>query len=672
MTRPISDTDSAAAVDTADLLAVFPRRTSPSVTPGPPVSQAVADVVSAVIPAERRLPALPAAGQRDNKIPKFSGDVLGWEADAGGGALAFGRVEVNPGRIVNAADLDGTYQCIVSLTDAEVSRLSGAGVNYLEIWFGTETVHVVSPWAPALATRIDAVVDTSEESQIGAPGAVLPVRAVYRINAGGGQTYYGEGAGALRVGGHQDVNLAETINSVVSVSPGFVDKNNVPTFFRVTVVNRRDAFPTATKIRATLAGVASLPVAYRPSAQFHTLHFQVVTAVQTAIALLATGNATTLLVELLNDADQVVAQAEPLSLQVVEGATGGGEGGGGTDTTARALAAANAERIEAVAQAGAAAVNNASDIGYQTIGDRAGLVNFLTTQASSPKPTLVLFTAALDETVNSIRYNVPARQVRYFKGNNTTGRNFFVLPADGGGGSGQTADQVQAAIAAALPPFADIRLLPEALPGSAMPDDFYVELSDKLISRTIDGLTLTIQGQTFRPHASTPISGFDTEAQALVRFDISAQSDTIANGINASDRTLFVDLTFSFTAGNDYRRRITLPVNNPIAPRLVPEALDTIPFNAALTLDWLADDMRSVTLTANVTFTFSNIQVGRPLVLEVKQDATGGRSITWPSSVEWAGGSAEGPSSGGGDVDIFTLLPLSKARVLAVALLDVS
>ncbi len=36
----------------------------------------------------RQLPVLPAAGSRDNKIPKFDGDVLGWETDAGGGGGA--------------------------------------------------------------------------------------------------------------------------------------------------------------------------------------------------------------------------------------------------------------------------------------------------------------------------------------------------------------------------------------------------------------------------------------------------------------------------------------------------------------------------------------------------------------------------------------------------------
>ena len=43
-----------------------------------------ADAVGTVTPVEKLLPDLPTVGSRDNKIPKFDGDVLGWEADAVG------------------------------------------------------------------------------------------------------------------------------------------------------------------------------------------------------------------------------------------------------------------------------------------------------------------------------------------------------------------------------------------------------------------------------------------------------------------------------------------------------------------------------------------------------------------------------------------------------------
>ena len=225
---------------------------------------------------------------------------------------------------------------------------------------------------------------------------------------------------------------------------------------------------------------------------------------------------------------------------------------------------------------------------------------------------------------------------------------------------------------AALPPFADIRLLPGSLPGSQMPDNFFVELTDKLITREIDGLTLTISGQSFQPHATTPLANFDTENEAIVRFDISGSKDLITSGINANALSANVDLTFSFTEGDDYRRRIVLPLNNQNAPRLAPKELDPITYNAATTIDWLVTDMRTVTLTGNIVFSFSNIQVGRALVVEVNQDATGGKTVTWPASVEWAGGSAEGPTSAGSATDIYTFLALASNRIIGTALLNVS
>ena len=103
-----------------------------------------------------------------------------------------------------------------------------------------------------------------------------------------------------------------------------------------------------------------------------------------------------------------------------------------------------------------------------------------------------------------------------------------------------------------------------------------------------------------------------------------------------------------------------------------PSGLAAISYNAALKIDWNDGQMRSVTLTGNTTVSFDNVKAGSVLVLEVTQDSTGSRTITWPASVEWASGSAEGPSDGGGDVDVFTLLALTGNRIVASAALDVS
>lgn len=72
--------------------------------------------------------------------------------------------------------------------------------------------------------------------------------------------------------------------------------------------------------------------------------------------------------------------------------------------------------------------------------------------------------------------------------------------------------------------------------------------------------------------------------------------------------------------------------------------------SGARTIDWTASASaatRQHTMTGgNVTFTFSNPTQGRVYNLILIQDATGGRTVTWPASVKWAGGSAAPPDTG--------------------------
>ena len=65
----------------------------------------------------------------------------------------------------------------------------------------------------------------------------------------------------------------------------------------------------------------------------------------------------------------------------------------------------------------------------------------------------------------------------------------------------------------------------------------------------------------------------------------------------------------------------------------------------------------SATLNAaTVTFTFTGATSGlvAAMVLELAQDGTGGRLVTWPGSVVWPGGSAPTLSTGAAAVDVLT------------------
>lgn len=62
---------------------------------------------------------------------------------------------------------------------------------------------------------------------------------------------------------------------------------------------------------------------------------------------------------------------------------------------------------------------------------------------------------------------------------------------------------------------------------------------------------------------------------------------------------------------------------------------------SALTVSLTNGTVYIVTLTANCTLTFPTAATaGKSFMLVIKQDATGSRTITWPSSVKWPGNTA--------------------------------
>lgn len=79
----------------------------------------------------------------------------------------------------------------------------------------------------------------------------------------------------------------------------------------------------------------------------------------------------------------------------------------------------------------------------------------------------------------------------------------------------------------------------------------------------------------------------------------------------------------------------------------------------AYTIDLTRGNVWEVTLTGNVTFTFSNPPASGTagsFTLIKKQDATGSRTVTWPASVDWAGGTAPTLTATASSVDILTFL----------------
>ena len=89
------------------------------------------------------------------------------------------------------------------------------------------------------------------------------------------------------------------------------------------------------------------------------------------------------------------------------------------------------------------------------------------------------------------------------------------------------------------------------------------------------------------------------------------------------------------------------------------ETLTTANTSTSYTIDLTNGNVFELTLTGNCVYTFSNppaTGIGGSFTLIQKQDGTGSRTVTFPASVEWAGGTAPTITSTASSVDIFTFI----------------
>jgi hypothetical protein len=93
-------------------------------------------------------------------------------------------------------------------------------------------------------------------------------------------------------------------------------------------------------------------------------------------------------------------------------------------------------------------------------------------------------------------------------------------------------------------------------------------------------------------------------------------------------------------------------------------ATDTITY----TTNWFG-----ITLTSNwTTATISGMVAGSSYILEVKQDATGSRLITWPASFKWSAGAAPTLTTTAAAVDIISIIYDGTNHFAALAIADAS
>ena len=81
--------------------------------------------------------------------------------------------------------------------------------------------------------------------------------------------------------------------------------------------------------------------------------------------------------------------------------------------------------------------------------------------------------------------------------------------------------------------------------------------------------------------------------------------------------------------------------------------------STAITLDLANGTVQIITLTGNCTYTFPTPVAGKSFTLIHKQDATGSRTVTWPSSVDWPSATAPTLTATALRVDKFVFTAIS-------------
>jgi len=105
-----------------------------------------------------------------------------------------------------------------------------------------------------------------------------------------------------------------------------------------------------------------------------------------------------------------------------------------------------------------------------------------------------------------------------------------------------------------------------------------------------------------------------------------------------------------------------LKIKNSQIPVVTP--LYTATDGATITFDLAVSRNQIVTLGGNRTLAVSNAQVGMVFMIHLKQDSTGGRTVTWWSGISWVDGSAPTLTTTANKIDTFGFICIGTNQYL--------
>lgn len=180
---------------------------------------------------------------------------------------------------------------------------------------------------------------------------------------------------------------------------------------------------------------------------------------------------------------------------------------------------------------------------------------------------------------------------------------------------------------------------------------------------TLTGLTRGVGNSTDQDHAVGAVVEFVPDVTIFQMY-----ADALATFVDPTDisviNSAIVTLTGTQTLTN---KTLTTPtVNSPTidTPAVTGayEAWVDESDAATITFDLDAGNKQKVTLGDNRTLALSNVQDGHVFLLRLLQDGTGSRTVTWFSTIKWAGGSAPDLTTTADKADVFGFIQTSSGN----------
>ncbi len=127
---------------------------------------------------------------------------------------------------------------------------------------------------------------------------------------------------------------------------------------------------------------------------------------------------------------------------------------------------------------------------------------------------------------------------------------------------------------------------------------------------------------------------------------------------NITGKTATVPASFTDTQGNKILLDSSVFVLDSQGNLGVNDVIVANTDGTTVTFDALKGRRHKVTLAGSRTFVFANMGIGKRLEILITQDGTGSRTVTWPSNIRWAGGSAPTLTTTAAKTDIVSFLQI--------------